>query len=52
MRQLQTEQMRISMSPSMSKRVEVEGKIIKHRALFAGTFARWMTKLRLDANVF
>lgn len=38
MRQLQTEQMRISMSPSMSKRVEVEGKIIKHRALFAGTF--------------
>ncbi len=36
MRQLQSEQMRISMATSTSRREEVEGKIIKHRALFAG----------------
>lgn len=36
MRQLQAEQIRISMSTSVSRREEVEGKIIKHRALFAG----------------
>lgn len=36
LRQLQTEQMRIGMSTSTSRRDEVEGKIIKHRALFAG----------------
>lgn len=37
MRQLQAEQIHISMSTSVSRREEVEGKIIKHRALFAGT---------------
>lgn len=36
MRQLQSEQIRISMSTSVTRREEVEGKIIKHRALFAG----------------
>lgn len=35
-RQLQSEQMRITMSTAMSRREEVEGRIIKHRALFAG----------------
>ncbi|MEQ2164288.1 hypothetical protein GOODEAATRI_005070, partial [Goodea atripinnis] len=35
LRQLQSEQMRISMTTSMGRREEVEGKIIKHRALFA-----------------
>lgn len=37
MRQLHSEQIRISMSTSVSRQEEVEGKIIKHRALFAGT---------------
>lgn len=40
MRQLQSEQIRISMSTSASRREEVEGKVIKHRALFAGTHGR------------
>ncbi|CAG06381.1 unnamed protein product, partial [Tetraodon nigroviridis] len=41
MRQLQSEQIRISMSTS--RREEVEGKIIKHRALFAETFSSTLT---------
>uniref|UniRef100_A0A665V0E3 Chordin n=1 Tax=Echeneis naucrates TaxID=173247 RepID=A0A665V0E3_ECHNA len=43
MRQLQSEQMRIRMTASMSRREEVEGKIIKHRALFAETFSSTLT---------
>uniref|UniRef100_A0A3Q3FU86 Chordin n=1 Tax=Labrus bergylta TaxID=56723 RepID=A0A3Q3FU86_9LABR len=43
LRQLQSEQMRISMSTSPSRREEVEGKIIKHRALFAETFSSTLT---------
>uniref|UniRef100_A0A3Q0RUK2 Chordin n=1 Tax=Amphilophus citrinellus TaxID=61819 RepID=A0A3Q0RUK2_AMPCI len=39
LRQLQSEQMRISMSTSTGQREEVEGRIIKHRALFAETFS-------------
>ena len=44
MRQLQSEQLRISVSTSTSRREEVEGKIIKHRALFAGA---WGTELSI-----
>lgn len=40
MRQLQSEQMHISMTTSTGRREEVAGKIIKHRALFAGETAR------------
>ncbi|XP_003968786.2 chordin [Takifugu rubripes] len=43
MRQLQAEQIHISMSTSVSRREEVEGKIIKHRALFAETFSSTLT---------
>uniref|UniRef100_A0A672Z8R9 Chordin n=1 Tax=Sphaeramia orbicularis TaxID=375764 RepID=A0A672Z8R9_9TELE len=43
LRQLQSEQMRISLSTSTSRRDEVEGKIIKHRALFAETFSSTLT---------
>ncbi|XP_034722598.1 chordin [Etheostoma cragini] len=43
MRQLQSEQIRISMTTSTGRREEVEGKIIKHRALFAETFSSTLT---------
>ncbi|CAL8359796.1 unnamed protein product [Merluccius merluccius] len=43
LRQLQNEQMRITMATSTSRREEVEGKIIKHRALFAETFSSTLT---------
>uniref|UniRef100_A0A667ZP86 Chordin n=1 Tax=Myripristis murdjan TaxID=586833 RepID=A0A667ZP86_9TELE len=43
LRQLQAEQMRISMTTSTGRREEVEGKIIKHRALFAETFSSTLT---------
>ncbi|XP_041851817.1 chordin [Melanotaenia boesemani] len=43
LRQLQAEQMRISLSTSASRREEVEGRIIKHRALFAETFSSVLT---------
>lgn len=36
LRQLQSEQMRVGMAVSASRREDVEGRIIKHRALFAG----------------
>lgn len=39
MRQLQSEQMRVRMTTSAGRREDVEGKIIKHRALFAGVCA-------------
>ncbi|KAK5928903.1 hypothetical protein CgunFtcFv8_010183 [Champsocephalus gunnari] len=42
-RQLQTEQMRIAMSSASGGQDEVEGKIIKHRALFAETFSSTLT---------
>ncbi|XP_034080281.1 chordin, partial [Gymnodraco acuticeps] len=42
-RQLQTEQMRIVMSSASGGQDEVEGKIIKHRALFAETFSSTLT---------
>uniref|UniRef100_A0A671Y310 Chordin n=1 Tax=Sparus aurata TaxID=8175 RepID=A0A671Y310_SPAAU len=42
-RQLQSEQLRISMTTSTSRQEEVEGKIIKHRALFAETFSSTLT---------
>ncbi|CAL8350433.1 unnamed protein product [Lota lota] len=43
LRQLQNEQMRITMATSTGRREEVEGKIIKHRALFAETFSSTLT---------
>ncbi|XP_037534367.1 chordin [Nematolebias whitei] len=43
LRQLQSEQMHISMTSSTSRREEVQGKIIKHRALFAETFSSMLT---------
>ncbi|XP_061923916.1 chordin-like isoform X3 [Entelurus aequoreus] len=43
LRQLQNEQMRISMSTTTNRQEEVEGKIIKHRALFAETFSSTLT---------
>uniref|UniRef100_A0A4W6BUH9 Chordin n=1 Tax=Lates calcarifer TaxID=8187 RepID=A0A4W6BUH9_LATCA len=43
MRQLQSEQMRIRVTTAASRREEVEGKIIKHRALFAETFSSTLT---------
>uniref|UniRef100_A0AAX7SN02 Chordin n=1 Tax=Astatotilapia calliptera TaxID=8154 RepID=A0AAX7SN02_ASTCA len=43
LRQLQSEQMHISMSTSTGQRDEVEGRIIKHRALFAETFSSILT---------
>uniref|UniRef100_A0A7N8YP76 Chordin n=1 Tax=Mastacembelus armatus TaxID=205130 RepID=A0A7N8YP76_9TELE len=43
MRQLQSEQMRIRMTTLTNRREEVEGKIIKHRALFAETFSSTLT---------
>ncbi|KAJ4935933.1 hypothetical protein JOQ06_017459 [Pogonophryne albipinna] len=42
-RQLQTEQMRIVISSASGGQDEVEGKIIKHRALFAETFSSTLT---------
>ncbi|XP_056468185.1 chordin [Gadus chalcogrammus] len=43
LRQLQNGQMRITMAMSTGQRKEVEGKIIKHRALFAETFSSILT---------
>uniref|UniRef100_A0A8D3E0Q6 Chordin n=1 Tax=Scophthalmus maximus TaxID=52904 RepID=A0A8D3E0Q6_SCOMX len=43
MRQLQSEQIRIRMTTSTTRGEEVEGKIIKHRALFAETFSSTLT---------
>ncbi|XP_061638682.1 chordin isoform X2 [Phyllopteryx taeniolatus] len=43
LRQLHNEQLRISMSTSSGGQEEVEGKIIKHRALFAETFSSTLT---------
>ncbi|XP_076850552.1 chordin [Brachyhypopomus gauderio] len=43
MRQLQEEQLRVSMVTVDSKREEIQGKIIKHRALFAETFSATLT---------
>lgn len=40
MRQLQSEQIRVKMTTLTGTREEVEGKIIKHRALFAGGCTR------------
>ncbi|XP_029028322.2 chordin isoform X2 [Betta splendens] len=51
LRQLQSEQMRIGMSTSGSKREELEGKIIKHRALFAETFSSMMTSERENSGM-
>ncbi|TKS81442.1 Chordin Protein chordino [Collichthys lucidus] len=50
-RQLQSEQMRISMTTSTSRREEVEGKIIKHRALFAETFSSTLTSEEENAGM-
>ncbi|KAM9317747.1 chordin [Pholidichthys leucotaenia] len=43
LRLLQSEQMHVSMTSSMGRREEVEGRIIKHRALFAETFSSILT---------
>ncbi|XP_056297650.1 chordin isoform X1 [Pseudoliparis swirei] len=43
MRRLQSELMRISMTAAAGGRGDVEGKIIKHRALFAETFSSTLT---------
>ncbi|MEQ2306173.1 hypothetical protein AMECASPLE_005435 [Ameca splendens] len=51
LRQLQSEQMRISMTTSTGRREEVEGKIIKHRALFAETFSSILTSEEENAGM-
>ncbi|XP_037835546.1 chordin isoform X3 [Kryptolebias marmoratus] len=43
LRQLQSEQIHISMTASTSRREEIQGKIIKHRALFAETFSSMLS---------
>ncbi|XP_017347036.1 chordin isoform X1 [Ictalurus punctatus] len=43
MRQLQDEQLRVSMMVTDGRREEIQGKIIKHRALFAETFSATLT---------
>ncbi|KAJ8367846.1 hypothetical protein SKAU_G00078740 [Synaphobranchus kaupii] len=42
-RLLQAEQMQVSMATAGGRREEVQGKIIKHRALFAETFSSTLT---------
>ncbi|XP_055751286.1 chordin-like isoform X1 [Salvelinus fontinalis] len=42
-RQLQAEQLRVSMTTATGRREQIEGKIIKHRALFAETFSSTLT---------
>ncbi|XP_036393329.1 chordin [Megalops cyprinoides] len=42
-RLLQAEQMQVSMVTAGSRREEIQGKIIKHRALFAETFSSTLT---------
>ncbi|XP_038129060.1 chordin isoform X2 [Cyprinodon tularosa] len=51
MRQLQSEQMRIRMTTAAGRREEVEGKIIKHRALFAETFSSMLTSEEENAGM-
>ncbi|KAF7655213.1 hypothetical protein LDENG_00059290 [Lucifuga dentata] len=43
LRLLQAEQMRVSMTTATGRREEVEGLMIKHRALFAETFSSTLT---------
>uniref|UniRef100_A0A8B9I112 Chordin n=1 Tax=Astyanax mexicanus TaxID=7994 RepID=A0A8B9I112_ASTMX len=43
MRQLQEEQLRVSIVATDGRREEIQGKIIKHRALFAETFSATLT---------
>ena len=52
LRQLQNGQMRITMAMSTGQRKEVEGKIIKHRALFAGMRMRACVCVRFFACIF
>uniref|UniRef100_A0A8C7ICX6 Chordin n=1 Tax=Oncorhynchus kisutch TaxID=8019 RepID=A0A8C7ICX6_ONCKI len=42
-RQLQAEQLRVTMTTATGRREQIEGKIIKHRALFAETFSSTLT---------
>uniref|UniRef100_A0AAZ3SAV5 Chordin n=1 Tax=Oncorhynchus tshawytscha TaxID=74940 RepID=A0AAZ3SAV5_ONCTS len=42
-RQLQAEQLRVTMTTATGRREVIEGKIIKHRALFAETFSSTLT---------
>uniref|UniRef100_A0A147AAR9 Chordin n=1 Tax=Fundulus heteroclitus TaxID=8078 RepID=A0A147AAR9_FUNHE len=51
LRQLHSEQMRISMTTSTGRREEVVGKIIKHRALFAETFSSMLTSEEENAGM-
>ncbi|XP_076139095.1 chordin [Alosa pseudoharengus] len=43
LRQLQAEQLRVSMVASNGRREEIKGQVIKHRALFAETFSAILT---------
>uniref|UniRef100_A0A3P9IP14 Chordin n=1 Tax=Oryzias latipes TaxID=8090 RepID=A0A3P9IP14_ORYLA len=51
LRQLQSEQMRISMATSGSRGGELEGKIIKHRALFAETVSSILTSEKENSGM-
>ncbi|KAM9442129.1 chordin-like [Salvelinus alpinus] len=42
-RQIQAEQLRVTMTTATGRREVIEGKIIKHRALFAETFSSTLT---------
>lgn len=50
-RQLQSEQLRVSMTTASGRREEIEGKIIKHRALFAETFSSTLTSEEEDSGM-
>uniref|UniRef100_A0A8C1QHF2 Chordin n=1 Tax=Cyprinus carpio TaxID=7962 RepID=A0A8C1QHF2_CYPCA len=43
LRQLEAEQLRVSMTTADNKKEEIQGKVIKHRALFAETFSAILT---------
>ncbi|XP_036418682.1 chordin [Colossoma macropomum] len=51
MRQLQEEQLRVTMVTTDGRREEIQGKIIKHRALFAETFSATLTSEEENAGM-
>lgn len=55
LRQLEAEQLHVSMTTADNKKEEIQGKIIKHRALFAGAQFRFISTtaflMCLDAYV-
>ncbi|XP_048017310.1 chordin isoform X1 [Megalobrama amblycephala] len=51
MRQLEAEQLRVSMTTADNKKEEIQGKIIKHRALFAETFSAILTSEEVHSGM-